>query len=98
MDKTTSIAEMQKCIFGTKVFCSDGEEGVLTHVCFDPPTRRMAHVGIRLGRFFGRTVYVPFDTVLNASGEAVLLRITRDELATASKDEPAGALLDGKSS
>jgi osmotically-inducible protein OsmY len=98
MDKTTSIAEMQKCIFGTKVFCSDGEEGVLTHVCFDPATRRMTHIGIRLGRFFGRMVYMPFGTVVNASGEAVTLRITRDELVAAGKEEPAGALLDGKSS
>jgi osmotically-inducible protein OsmY len=98
MDRITSIAEMQKCIFGTKVFCSDGEEGVLTHVCLDPSTRQMTHVGIRQGRFFGRTVYVPFNTVVDASGEAVTLNITRDELATASKDEPAGALLDSKSS
>ncbi len=98
MNRTTSIAEMQKCIFGTKVFCSDGEEGVLTHVCLDPSTRQMTHIGIRQGRFFGRTVYVPFGAVLNASGEAVTLRITREELSAASKDAPAGALLDSKSS
>ncbi len=98
MDRTASIAAMQKCIFGTKVFCSDGEEGVLTHVCFDPATRRMAYIGIRQGRFFGRTVYVPYNDVVNASGEGVMLRITRDELAAASKEEPAGVLLDSKSS
>jgi osmotically-inducible protein OsmY/uncharacterized protein YrrD len=97
MDKTTSISEMQKCIFGTKIFCSDGEEGALTHVCFDPATRRMTHIGVRQGRIFGKTLYVSFNDVEKASGEGVMLRITRDELAAASKEEPTGTLLDSKS-
>jgi osmotically-inducible protein OsmY len=97
MDRTTLISEMQKFHFGRKVFCSDGEEGTLTHVGFDPTTRCMTHIGVKQGRLFGKTVYLPFGTVVSATGEGVTLRITGAELA-ASKAEPSGALLDGKSS
>src|SRR3954447_24927239 len=97
MEKTTSIAEMQKFIFGSKVICSDGEDGVLTHVGVDASTRRLTHIGVKQGRFFGKTVYIPFNTVTNASGNGVDLSITRDALAAASKEAPALTLLDGKS-
>lgn len=97
MDRTTLIAEMQKFHFGCKIFCSDGEEGTLTHVGFDPATRCMTHIGVKQGRLFGKTVYLPFGTVVRATGDGITLRITRTELA-ASKTEPSGALLDSKSS
>src|SRR5690349_11156420 len=97
MEKTTSIAEMQKFIFGSKVFCSDGEDGILTHVGFDPATRRITHIGIKQGRFFGKTVYLPFNTVTNASGEGVQLSITRDSMTAAGQTAPSHALLDSKS-
>lgn len=97
MQKTTLISEMQKFIFGSKVICSDGEDGVLTHVCFNPTTRRLTHVGVRQGRLFGKTVYLPFTSITNASGEGVRLGVTLGEAAAASKEEPAGALLDQKS-
>jgi osmotically-inducible protein OsmY len=97
MNRTTLISEMQKFRFGSKVFCSDGEEGTLSHVSFDPASRRMTHIGVKQGRFFGKTVYLPFDAVENATGEGVTVRITRAELA-ASKTQPRGALLDAKSS
>src|SRR5262249_29658273 len=97
MEKTTSIAEMQKFIFGSKVFCSDGEDGILTHVGFDSTTRRMTHIVVKQGRFFGKTVYLPFNTVTNASGDGVMLSITRDALAAASQSASSQALLDNKS-
>ena len=97
MEKTTSIAEMQKFIFGSKVFCSDGEAGVLTHVGFDPAARRITHMGVKQGRFFGKTVYLPFNTVTNASGDGVNLSITRDAVISVSKEEPSHVLLDSKS-
>ncbi len=97
MDKTTLISEMQKFHFGRKVFCSDGEEGTLTHVGFDPTTRCMTYIGVKQGRLFGKTVYLPFDTVVSATGDGVTLRITGAELA-ASKVKPSGALLESKSS
>ncbi|MBV9228341.1 MAG: BON domain-containing protein [Chloroflexi bacterium] len=97
MDKTTLISEMQKFHFGSKIFCSDGEDGVLTHVAFDPAARCLTHIGAKQGRFFGKTVYLAFSTVVEATGEGVTLNITRSDLAAASQTAPAGALLDNKS-
>ncbi|GHO42952.1 BON domain-containing protein [Ktedonospora formicarum] len=94
MKTTTSIAEMQKFIFGSKVYCSDGESGVLTHIGLDAKNWRMVVLGIRLGRLFGRTVYVPFNTVASASSEKVTLTISRDELERARKDAPGAAMFD----
>jgi len=50
MIKTTLISEMLKFHFGRKIFCADGEDGVLVHVIFDPATRRMTHIGVKQGR------------------------------------------------
>ncbi|QBD82399.1 BON domain-containing protein [Ktedonosporobacter rubrisoli] len=97
MDKATSISEMHKFRFGSKVFCSDGEDGVLTHVCFDSATSRLTHVGVKQGRIFGKTVYLAVEQIVDASSEAVRLGITLDELAKASASEPTGALFDGRS-
>ena len=97
MEKSTSISEMQKFHFGSKIFCSDGEDGTLIQVIFDPVSHRMTHIGVRLGRLFSKTVYVPFSTVTSASGEGINLTIPRADLAASSKEEPAGALLDNKS-
>jgi osmotically-inducible protein OsmY len=97
MENTTSIAEMLKFHFGSKVFCSDGEEGVLTHVAFDRGTRCLTSIGVKLGHLFGKTVYVPFHNVINATGEGVTLSITRADLATASQTAPGDALFDSRS-
>jgi osmotically-inducible protein OsmY len=97
MQKTTLISEMRKFIFGSKVICSNGEDGALTHVCFDPTTRRLTHIGARQGRLLGKTVYLPWTSVTDASGEGVHVELSLDEMALASKEEPAGALLDHKS-
>lgn len=98
MAKTNSISEMHKFHFGRKIFCSDGEDGVLTHVCYDPASFRMTHIGVKLGRLIGsRTVYIPFDSIVTASGDGINLKITRADLESASKEEPAGALLDQRS-
>ena len=68
MAKTDLISEMHKFHFGRKIFCSDGEDGVLTHVCFDPASFRMTHIGVRLGHLIGgRTVYLPFESIVAAS-------------------------------
>jgi osmotically-inducible protein OsmY len=96
MSKSTLISEMQKFRFGSKIFCSDGENGILTHTIFDPATRRMTHIGTKLGRLFGKTVYVPYDTVTGATSDGVTLRIKRAELSAASTAAPAGANLESK--
>src|SRR6266487_421454 len=97
MQNSTLISEMQKFQFGSRILCSDGEDGVLTHVGFDPATRRVTHIGVKPGRLFSKTVYLPYETVEGASGDGVTLNITRDQLSTADKSEPGGALFDAKS-
>jgi hypothetical protein len=97
MYKSTSIAEMQKFLFGSKVFCIDGEDGILTHVAFDRATRCIAHIGLKHGWLFGKTIYLAFDAVTSASGEGVHLRLTRDEVANTAGTVPGGVLLDHRS-
>lgn len=97
MIKPGSIAEMQKFIFGTTIFCADGEDGSLVQVIVDPAARRLTHIGVRQGRFFGKTLHLPFGHVVNASGEAVTMDLNLADLASASTAEVGGALLDGKS-
>ncbi len=80
MEKSTLISEMQKFQFGRKIFCSDGEEGVLASVGFDPATRRMTSIGVRQSRFFGKTFYALYETIVDATGDGITLTITRDEL------------------
>lgn len=97
MDQMTSISEMQKFRFGSRVYCSDGEEGTLSHLNFAASSRRLSHVGIRVGRFFGKTVYLPFAAVVSASGEEITLQVTGAELALASQQAPSEVLLDRRS-
>ncbi len=96
MQKASSIAEMLKFYFGRKVFCSDGEEGFLVNTVFDRDLYRLSFIGVRIGRFLGKTVYVPFDAIAGASGERVALTISRAELAQAGTTVPGGALVDGR--
>jgi len=96
MEKSTLISEMEKFHFGSKVFCSDGEDGVLTHVGFDASTRQLASIGVKHGRFFGKTVYVPFSAVTDATGIGITLDITQEQLV-ASSTGASGVLLDNHS-
>ena len=97
MDKTMLISEMSKFHFGSKVFCSDGEDGILTHVGIDPTTRRMTYIGVREGRLFGKTVYAPFDVITSASSAGILLSVSRADLAHTDKAKMGGVELDNKS-
>lgn len=101
MSKTTSISEMQKFHFGSRIIFSDGEEGILLNVIFDPATRRLTHISVKQGRIFGKTVLLPYSTVVNATGDGVTLNINRADATTAataaSSVSGAGALLDNKS-
>src|SRR5260370_6833552 len=97
MIKTTLISEMLKFHFGRKIFCSDGEDGVLVHVIFDPATRRMTHIGVKQGRLFGKAVHLPFDSVVSASGDGVTLPAKRADVAAATGEEQDGSILNNKS-
>jgi len=97
MDKTTLISEMLKFHFGRKIFCSDGEDGALAAVGIDPVTRQLTALGVRSSRFFGKTVYLPFSTVIDATGDGITLNVTRADVAQSSSTPPPVALLDNKS-
>jgi osmotically-inducible protein OsmY len=97
MNKITSISEIQKFCFGCKVFCSDGQEGVLSHVSFAVPAYSLNSIGVRLGLFFAKTVYLPFVSIESASGEGIILNVTRAQLAVATQQVPPGVLLDKRS-
>jgi osmotically-inducible protein OsmY len=97
MNEMTSISEMQKFRFGGKVLCSDGEEGILSHVSFAASARSLSYIGVRLGLFFAKTVYLPLAAVVSASGEGITLKVTRAELASASEEVPSGVLLNRRS-
>ncbi|MGI9057212.1 MAG: BON domain-containing protein [Ktedonobacteraceae bacterium] len=97
MSKLTAIAEMQKFLFGSKVFCSDGEDGILVHVIFDPTTRHMSHIGVKQGRFLGKTVNIPYENIVSASGEGIMLNLKRADVAAAHNASGEGAMLDSKS-
>lgn len=97
MKKSTSIAEMQKFHFGTRIICTDGDYGFLTHVVCDPDTCRLTQIGVKQGRLFGKLVRLPYDTVVDATGEGVTLNITRAELVAAGNAPVSGASLDSKS-
>jgi osmotically-inducible protein OsmY len=97
MNKTILISEMLKFHFGNKIFCSDGDDGVLVQVIFDPATSSMAHIGVKQGRLFGKTVYLPFDSVVSASGEGITLSVKRADVAAAKIEAPGGTILSNKS-
>ena len=96
MEKSTLISEMEKFHFGSKVFCSDGESGTVTHLGFDAGTHRLVSIGVKHGRLFGKTVYVPFSTVTEATGVGVTLNITQEQLF-ASTAQAVGVMLDNRS-
>jgi osmotically-inducible protein OsmY len=97
MMTSTRISEMQKFHFGRKVVCSDGEAGSLTHVIFEYVTRHLTYLGVKQGHLFGKMVNLPYDTVVEATGDGILLRITRAELAAVANVIVDGAVLDQRS-
>ena len=97
MNKTMLLSEMLKFHFGNKIFCSDGDGGVLAQVLFDPATHSMAYIGVKQGRLFGKNVYLPFDSLLSATGEGITLRVKRSDLDTATSQVPGYATLTSKS-
>ncbi|HLI69175.1 MAG TPA: BON domain-containing protein [Ktedonobacteraceae bacterium] len=94
MGTNARVSEMLKFHFGNKIFCTDGQDGVLTRVLFDAATRRLTHLAVRQGRFFGKTVYLPFEQVTTATADGIWLNSTLAELAAAPTADPSGAELD----
>lgn len=96
MSTNAPISAMLKFYFGNKTLCMDGQDGFLTHLLVDATSRRLTHLAIKLGRFFGKTVYLPFKMVLRATGEGIWLTCTLAELAAAETAEGPGVSLDSR--
>jgi osmotically-inducible protein OsmY len=96
MINSTTISEMLKFRLGTKIVCSDGEEGSLSSIGFDAARQRLFALAIRVGRLFGKTVYVPFAHVVAATSSAITLDLTCEDLLSASNAVPAGVWLDSR--
>ena len=96
MDNSIDVVETEHFHLGEKIFYSDGQDGALTHVGFDPATRTLTSIVVRLGRFFGKTLHLPAEVVSSATGSCVTLTISRAE-ALASKTEGEGVLFDSHS-
>jgi uncharacterized protein YrrD len=97
MNKTILISEMLKFHFGSKIFCSDGEGGVLAQVIFDPATLSMTNIGVKHGRLFGKSVFLPFDCIISANEAGITLNVKRSDVAAAQSKEQEGAVLTSKS-
>src|ERR1700737_925737 len=97
MSKAIRISEMAKFHFGSTIFCSDGEGGTLANVIFDGTTRCMTHIGAKQGRLFGKMGYLPFESVIKATGDGVTVRAKRGELAAVNVVPSGGGVYDSKS-
>ncbi len=97
MNDTMRISEMLKFHFGSKILCTDGDGGVLTHVIFDPGTPKITYIGVKQGRLFGKHSYLPFDCVISAGEAGVTLGVKRSDVVTAQNQMPQGAVLTNKS-
>ncbi len=97
MEKPPLLSEAQKFHFGSKLSCTDGEDGALTHIGIDATARRITYIGSKSGRLFGKTVFLPYSAIVTATDDGITLNITRAELAAASTVAPSGILLDAHS-
>lgn len=86
MQKGARISEMQKFHFGNKIFCTDGQDGSLTHLFFDGSTRRLTHLAVKQGRFWGKTSVFPFEHVTAANGDGIWLSCTLAQLAASTAE------------
>lgn len=93
MGKKALISETLKYHFGNTIFCTNGQDGTLSHILFDAPAKRLTALAVRQGRLFGKTVYVPFEKVARASGEGIWLNISLAELAASPTAEGPGVVL-----
>jgi osmotically-inducible protein OsmY len=74
------FAEVHQVRFGTPVNASDGASGTVAHVVVDPGARIATHVGVRLGRWQGRSYTAPISQIASATSDGLALTISRDDL------------------
>ena len=96
MLNSTTISATLKFRLGAVIVCSDGKEGTVTSLGFDGTNRCSFALGIHIGRFFARTVYVSFAHVIDATSSPITLDIASEQLLKASKEIPSGVWLDNR--
>lgn len=82
MAKKALISEMEKLHFGNEIFCANGQAGSLALVLFDAASKRLTHLAVKQRHLFGKTFYLPFETLSRADAEGIWLNVTLDQLAT----------------
>ncbi|WP_376796667.1 BON domain-containing protein [Thermogemmatispora sp.] len=97
MMKSALISELLKFRFGSKVFCSDGEYGLLDEVVVDAARRSLTHVGVSRGLFVKKRFYLAFSQVSQASSDGVTLTTRLATLEQEAVPEPQGIRLSGRS-
>ncbi|MBX5450817.1 BON domain-containing protein [Thermogemmatispora sp.] len=91
------ISELLKFRFGSKVFCSDGEYGLLDEVVVDAARRCVTHVGVSRGLFMKKRLYLAFNQVSQASSDGVTLTTSLANLAQVAVADAGGVHLSGSS-
>jgi osmotically-inducible protein OsmY len=97
MMKSELISELLKFRFGSKVFCSDGEYGVLDEVVVEPARRSVTHVGVSRGLFVKKRFYLSFGRVSEASSDGVRLTTSLATLEQEAVASPGGVRLSERS-
>ena len=97
MNKALLISEMLKFHFGSKIFCSDGDCGVLTQILCDPATLKVTYISVKQRVVFGKNVFLPFDSVVSANEDGVTLDVKRSDVFTATSQVPGYVALNNKS-
>ncbi len=94
MSKAMRISEMSRFRFGSAIFCTDGENGILSEIFLDPITHQLVGIGVKQGRLFGKTAYAAYNQIAAASSDGVSLNLKRGVL---SSSVVPGAALNSKS-
>jgi uncharacterized protein YrrD len=70
---------------GAKVICLDGEDGRVSHVIVNPVSKVITHLVVHTPGLFGSERMVPLSEILSSDSESVHLRLSKADLAKATK-------------
>jgi osmotically-inducible protein OsmY len=95
MGNTARISATLRFLFGSPVFCSDGQGGTLTSLLCGASSRRLTHIAVKRSRLFGKTIWLPLVSVVQATDDGVRLDCSLAGLAAApnSGDQGPGVVL-----
>jgi hypothetical protein len=82
MKSNTPLSQTLKFHFGKKVFCTDGQVGILQSILFEAKGRRLTSLAVKPGRWLGKTSVLPLGTVERANADGIWLKCTQAEVET----------------